>query len=92
MRVVFYKGADPLTEEERPHLEVADAEGGPEDPVALPPHVHVTRTVNVYPRHNEDIRQRAVEEADRVEFVAIMDGAKDIREELALWGRLPDDS
>ena len=42
--------------------------------------------MNVAPGRNEAVRQRAVEEADRVEFVAILDGAEDITEELALWG------
>ena len=88
MRVVFYNGARPLAEEERPHLEIADAEGGPEDPVTLPPRVHVTRTLtlNVAPGRNEALRQRAVEEADRIEFVAVLEGARDKSEKLALWG------
>ncbi len=88
MRVVFYKGTDPLTEEERPHLKVVDAEGGPEDPMTLPPRVPVTRTLtlDVAPgREKEVVRQQAAEEADRIEFVAVLDGARDIRRELALW-------
>ncbi len=87
MRVVFYKGADPLTEEERPHLEIANAEGGPEDPVTLPPRVHVTRTLTltVPLGSDEAVKQRAAEESDRIEFVAILDGASDIRRKLALW-------
>jgi hypothetical protein len=41
--------------------------------------------MSVAPGHNELDRQRAVEDADRVQFVTIIDGAKDIRMQLALW-------
>ena len=90
MRVVFYKGDKPLDEGERPHMEFT----GPSDgrmafgPVNLPPRVPVTRTIFVSPGHNESDRQRAVEEADRVEFEAIIDEARDITIRLALWNEL----
>ena len=87
MRVVFYKGGNALDEEERPHMEFVGPGRTPLDLVNLPPRVPVTRTISVTPGHNETARQRAVEEADKVEFVAIMDGAKDIRRELAPWGQ-----
>ena len=89
MRVVFYKGDKLLDEAERPHIEFLDARAtrgrSPLDLVNLPPRIPVTRTISVAPGHNELDRQRAVEEADRVQFVAIIDGAKDIRMQLALW-------
>jgi len=90
MRVVFYKGDKPLDEEERPHMEFTGASGArmPFSPVNLPPRVPVTRTIFVSPGHNESDRQRAVEEADRVEFEAIIDEARDITIRLALWNEL----
>ena len=57
-------------------------------PVDLPPRAPVTQTIFVSPGHNESDRQRAVEEADRVEFEAIIDEARDITIRLALWNEL----
>jgi hypothetical protein len=87
MRVVFYKGDRPLGEEERPHMEFTGASGGrmPFAPVNLPPRIPVTRTIFVAPPSNIPNSLRAVEEADRVEFEAIIDEASDIRMRLALW-------
>jgi hypothetical protein len=87
MRVVFYKGDNPLDEEERPHMEFTGAGGGKKafEPVNLPPRIPVTRTIFVTTGHNEPDRQRAVEEADRVQFEAIIDESRDITLRLALW-------
>jgi hypothetical protein len=86
IRVVFYKEDEPLDEEERPHMEFTGASGGRREfsPVNLPPRVPVTRTIFVTPGHNESDRQWALEEADRVEFEAIIDEARDIMMRLAL--------
>jgi hypothetical protein len=96
MRVVFYKGDKPLDERECPDMQFTDPNGvmgvKPLDLVNLPPHVPVTPTISVYPHRNAAVpqqlasdRERAVKEADRIEFVAIIDGARDIRTELAPW-------
>ena len=90
IRVVFYKGDKPSDEEESPYMEFKRDRGewGPFELVSLPSRIPVTRTISVAPGDNEPDRQRAVEEADRVEFEATIDGAKDIRIELALWNSL----
>jgi hypothetical protein len=87
MRVVFYRGDKALNEKERPHTEFADAEVGRRslDLVNLPPRIPVTRTITVTPGRDEPDKQQAVEEADRVEFVAIIEGTGDIRMKLASW-------
>jgi hypothetical protein len=87
MEVVFYRGDKPLGERERPHTKFTRDGGtpGPFELVSLPPHVPVPRTVIVDPGFNESDRQRAVEEADRVEFVVEIEGAKTISTGLALW-------
>jgi hypothetical protein len=97
MWVVFYKGGEPLDEEERPSMQFVDASapGGrsPMDLVNLPPRIPVMRTIFVAPGTTESgilrgVKSeslRAVEEADRAEFVAIIEGAKDIRIQLAPW-------
>ena len=88
MRVVFYKGDNPLDEEERPNIEFSGVGGGriPSfNPVNLPPRIPVARRIFVSPGHNESDRQRAVENADRVEFEAIIDEARNITMRLALW-------
>jgi hypothetical protein len=85
MQVVFYKAGKPLSENERPDLTLLDGGRRPLDLVNLPPHEHVTKTISVEPGHNQYDKQRAVEEADQVGFEANIDGAKDIRLELALW-------
>ena len=90
MRVVFYKKDKPLEEEERPHIEFSGVGGGrvPFSPVNLPPRIPVTRKMFVTPGHNQSDRQRAVEEADRVEFEAIIDEARHITMRLAFWNEL----
>jgi hypothetical protein len=77
MRVVFYKGDRPLGEGERPHMQFAGDGGGrkPFSPVNLPPRIPVTRTIFIFPGHDEADRRRAVEEADRAEFEALIDEA-----------------
>jgi hypothetical protein len=50
--------------------------------------VPVSRTIFVSTGHNEANRQRAVEEADRVEFEAIIEEMRDVTMRLALWSEL----
>jgi hypothetical protein len=90
MRVVFYRGDEPLDEAERPHTQFTSAGGGRTSfsPLNLPPRVPVSRTIFVSTGHNESDRQRAVEEADRVEFEAIIEETRDITMRLALWSEL----
>jgi hypothetical protein len=89
MRMVFYRRDKPLGEEERPHMEfVVRDRRGPFELVNLPPRVPVTQSVCVLPGHNDFDRHRAVKEADRVEFVAVIEGAKTISTSLALWNDL----
>jgi hypothetical protein len=93
MRVDFYKGGEPLNDEERPQVEFAGSRGGTRprfELATLHPRIPVTRTVIVSPGHNETVRQRAVEEADRIEFVAVIEGAKVKRKRLAPWNELED--
>jgi len=86
MRVVFYKGDEPLDEGERPHTQFTGDGGGrrPFSPVNLPPRIPVSQTIFVFTGIDEADRQRAVEEADRVEFEALIDEARDITMRLAL--------
>ena len=87
----FYKGGKPLNDEERPNLEFAGSRGGRRpsfELTTLYPRIPATLTVMVSPGHNEDRRQRAVEEADRIEFVAVIEETKDIRTRLAPWDEL----
>jgi hypothetical protein len=104
MRMVFYKGDKLLEEAERPVVSVIDerAEYSPISWVSLPPHIPVTRTISVapnrvdhahydYERLRVEEKLRGVQEADRIEFVAVLDGNKVIREDLALWGQLPEE-
>ena len=90
MQVVFYKGGKPLDAEERPEISYRGDGGGwrPFKMVGLPPHTPVSLAISVDPGHDEHVKQRAVEAADRVEFVANIDEAKDIRTDLALWDAL----
>jgi hypothetical protein len=93
MQVVFYKGGKPLDEWLRPNMQFAVPGGGirPMDLVNLPPRVHITSTMSLHVFRNLDDdslrgqKLQAVHEADRVEFVAILDGARDIKTELAPW-------
>jgi hypothetical protein len=88
MRVDFYKGGKPLDVQERPYLEFAGSRGGRQlsfELATLHPRIPESRTVIVSSGHDEAARQRAVEEADRIEFVAVIEGAKDIRTRLAPW-------
>ena len=88
MEVMFYRQGKPLDAGEHPHVQFITRDGsgpGPFELVSLPPFVPVTRRVIVYPGDNEHRRQRAVEEADRVEFVAEIEEAKTKRTGLALW-------
>jgi hypothetical protein len=92
MQVVFYKEGKPLGEEERPSTRLVDANvpggRGPLDLVTLPPRVHVKQTISVEPGHNEHVKQRAVEAADRVEFQVSIEGARNITMALAPWNEL----
>jgi len=91
--VDFYKGGEPLNDEERPRVEFVGTSGNRAkkfELMNLPSHIPVTRTVILSPGHNEYRRQRAVEEADRIEFVAVIEGAKDIRTRLYPWNELKD--
>jgi hypothetical protein len=56
----------------------------------LHPRIPVSRTVYVPPGRDESRRKKAVEEADRVEFVAVIEGAKDIRTRLDPRNELED--
>ena len=88
MEVVFYRQGEPLDAGERPHVQFITRDGsgpGPFELVNLPPFEPVTRRVIVAPGHDEHRRQRAVEEADRVEFVAEIEGAKNISTGLDSW-------
>src|SRR5918997_4079464 len=82
MQVVFYKDGKPLEEAERPDVKVVNEQGHRSEIslVSIPPHVPVTRTLFVAP--DAAHKQRALEEADRAEFVAIMLGTEDKRMEL----------
>jgi len=91
MRVDFYKGGKPLDDEERPSLEFSGSQGGKRpvfDLTTLHPRIPATLTVIVSPGHNEHRRQRAAEEADRIEFVAVIEGTRDRRTGLAPWDEL----
>jgi len=87
MKAVFYRGNKLLDEQEHPHVQFTRNGGrpGPFQLVSLPPFEPVTLRVTVYPGNDEPTRQRAVEEADRVEFVAEIEGYKTKRTGLALW-------
>jgi hypothetical protein len=92
MRVVFYKQGQPLDEEDRPDMQfVGESARTPLGPVDLPPRETVTRVISVYPHRNVDYPEQqakkleAVHEADKVEFVATMVGAKDVSKELTRW-------
>jgi hypothetical protein len=80
LRVVFYKGGQPLGTEERPSLQFSGEHGGrgPFELVPLLPHIPVTRTVSVEPFTNHE-KLRPLQEADRIEFVAEIEGAKTVR-------------
>jgi hypothetical protein len=92
MQVTFYKGDMPLDEEERPQMNFAPERSAPArfERATLPPRIHVSRTVVVSPGHNEYRRQQAVEEADRIEFTAEIEGAGTISARLAPWDTLED--
>jgi hypothetical protein len=88
MAVVFYRQGEALGAGERPHVQYTRDGGGPRpsfELVSLHTLIPVTRTVIVSPGQHEHRRQRAVEEADRIEFVAELEGAKDIRRRLDPW-------
>ena len=75
IRVVFYRGDEPLNEAERPHMQFTSAGGGRTSfsPLNRPPRVPVSSTIFVTTGYNEANRQRAVEEAERVLFEAIIE-------------------
>jgi hypothetical protein len=96
MEVVFYKGEKHIDEDKRPVVDFADPAsvphgGRPLEPVNLPPHVPVTCTLRVVPVlpaiviAYDPVKVQALKEADRVEFVAHMVGARDIVKRLAPW-------
>jgi hypothetical protein len=92
MQVVFYKQDKPLDEGERPRLEFVNESNrtSPLDPVDLPSRKAITQTIRVAPLLPDSVtldpnRLRAVQEADRVEFVANIVGAKDVSEDLTPW-------
>ena len=82
MRVEFYKGGQPLEEWAHTRLEFigAGSRREPVGPVNLTPHVAVPLVISIAPGRDDKIR--ALEEMDRAEFVAVMIGARDIRQEL----------
>jgi hypothetical protein len=84
MRVVFYEGDNPLEDWTRPHMEFVDDrdQKSPLGLVNLPPFLAVTRTISVTP--GRDDKLRALEEADKAEFVASIVGARD------KWLELPE--
>jgi hypothetical protein len=91
MAVVFYRQGEALGAGERPHVQFTRDGGGPRpsfELVSLPTLIPVTRTVIVSSGQHEHRRQKAVEEAARIEFVAVIEGAKDIRTRLAPWTEL----
>ena len=90
MQVVFYREDKALDEQERPYVEFTRAGGGkgPFELVNLPPRIPVTRRVVVSSGHNELLRQQAVGEADRIEVVALIEGAGTISTRLASWDTL----
>jgi hypothetical protein len=84
------------TPHKRPLVDFADPAslphgGRPLEHVNLPPYEAVTRTLRVIPATAEIVfaydaeKLQALQEANRVEFVAHLVGASDIRKELALW-------
>jgi hypothetical protein len=97
MQVVFYKDDKPLNEGEHPHASFINEQDQtwPVGPVNLPSHVPVTRKLVVElgtPTPGRRLmsspdpdKLRAVQEADRVEFVARMVGARDISKNLTRW-------
>jgi hypothetical protein len=97
MRVVFYRGGKPLGERETPHVEFVNAsdQTTPVGPVDLTPGVSVTRTLSVAPgtpttpglpvTSPDPNKLRAVQETDRVVFMATMIGTRDKSEDLAPW-------
>jgi hypothetical protein len=58
------------------------------DLTTLHPRIPATLTVIVSPGHNEHRRQRAADEADRIELVAVIEGTRDRRTGLAPWDEL----
>jgi hypothetical protein len=91
MAVVFYRQGEPLDAGEHPHVQFTRNGGSPRpsfELVSLPTLIPVTRTVIVSSGQHEHRRQKAVEEAARIEFVAVIEGAKDIRTRLAPWNEL----
>src|SRR5215211_3532875 len=85
MGVVFYKGGKPIEEWARPDVKVFDERGetSPVSLVNLPSHIAVLRKISVTPERDNPFKRRVLEEADRAEFVAIIVGARDKREELS---------
>lgn len=97
MEVVFYKDDKPLSEGEGPHVSFINEQDqtSPMGTVNLPSHEPVTRKLVVElgtpaefgrrVRSPDPDKLRVVQKAERVEFVARMVGARDIRENLTRW-------
>jgi hypothetical protein len=90
LHVEFYKGGELLEEGARPRVELVEESGNISElrQVILPPYIPVSLVIRVSPlgAHDTDQEQaaklRALEEADRAEFVANIVGIGEKREEL----------
>jgi hypothetical protein len=95
MRVEFSREGQLLDEKDRPYIYFVDERDqfSPLAPVDLPSGKTVERTISVTlgavhsgsASKPEPDKLQAVQEADRVEFVASMVGARDIRRDLTAW-------
>lgn len=93
LRVEFYKRGKLLDAQEHSDLHFSTPRGGSRpsfELVTLHPRIPASRTVHVSPGYNEPFRERAAEEANRIEFVAVIEGANDIRKRLARWNEAED--
>jgi hypothetical protein len=95
MRVEFSREGQLLDEKDRPYMYFVEERDqfSPLAPVDLPSGKTVERTISVTlgavhsgsASKPEPDKLQAVQEADRVEFVASMVGARDIRRDLTAW-------
>lgn len=91
MRVMFYKGGEEFVPEERPNLAYTGSRSrrGAFELMTLPPRIPAKRTIFVtLPLNMPDI-MRTFEEADRIEFVAVIEGAGTISSRLDSWKTRP---